>query len=110
MDTRTNIGSEVYPFGNHPDGGKISELRGEIPNHMMPLSEEARKILEKIPLTSRLEFVYNSTDPRLEQERKFINNKLKRENPEIFAKLEYNKCRRNFRYWYDNYFVVKGEK
>jgi len=80
MDTR------ITPFGDHPDGGKISELKEgeEIPDYTMPLGEEARKILENIPQNQRMNHVLNSGDPRLEKEREWLINKLEKENKLAF--------------------------
>lgn len=73
MDTR------ITPFGDHPDGGKITELKeGEpIPDYMMPVSEETRKILENVPQDQRMSFILNSDNPKLQPEKEWIENKLR---------------------------------
>lgn len=102
MDTRQT------PFGDHPDGGKISELKADepIPNHMMPISPEAQKILDKIPMVSRVGFVLNSTIPELKEEKEYLLNRMKVESPKHFMEYEYSMCKKDFRYWVEKYFNV----
>lgn len=82
MDTRTS------PFGNHPDGGKISQLEeGKlIPEHMMPLSSEAIEVLDKIPQQERVNFVLHSDDPKLADARKWLEDKLRQKAEADFIK------------------------
>ena len=82
MDTR------ITPFGDHPDGGKIVDLKeGEpIPDHMMPVSEEARKILESVPQEQRMDFILHSIDPKLRTEREWLINKLRKQNEVEFLR------------------------
>lgn len=84
MDTR------ITPFGDHPNGGKIREFEeGEqLPDHMMPLSKEAKKILETISPEQRMSFIVNSEDPRLEKERDWILNKFLDGREEFTKKLK----------------------
>lgn len=105
MDTR------ITPFGDHPDGGKIKELdpNEEIPNYMMPLNDEARKILEGVPVRSRVDFILGSTNPELAEQRAFLEDRLKKESPATYAQLEYNRCKKDFEYWYKNYFSVRNK-
>ena len=82
MDTR------ITPFGDHPDGGKISELKEdeEVSEYMMPISSVAQKILEPIPLNERMSFILGSDDPQLRPEREWVENKLRKEHGLEFIK------------------------
>lgn len=84
MDTR------ITPFGDHPDGGKITELKENepIPEHMMPISFEAQKILDEIPQDQRVQFVLDSTDEKLKKEKEWLINKLQKQHQEDFINLQ----------------------
>ena len=84
MDTR------ITPFGEHPDGGKISPLNENepVPEYMMPISAEAQKILDEIPQDQRVNFVINSEDPRLAAERDWLLNKLLDGREEFVKKIK----------------------
>ncbi len=72
MDTR------ITPFGNHPDGGKISEFSSEekMPDYMLELSQEVVKILENVPQKDRVDYVLHSIEPELWEAREALKNKL----------------------------------